>query len=69
MKKNLRNILAVALGLMTTVAFAQTWNADSRTRIDMSGDHDKMSTSQRATIGATCRKIVCTILFNRLFRK
>jgi len=53
MKKNLRNILAVALGLMTTVAFAQTWNADSRTRIDMSGDHDKMSTSQRATIGAT----------------
>ncbi len=38
---------------MTTVAFAQTWNADSRTRIDMSGDHDKMSTSQRATIGAT----------------
>ena len=53
MKKNLRNILAVGLGLMTTVAFAQTWNADSRTRIDMSGDHDKMSTSQRATIGAT----------------
>ena len=53
MKKNLRNILALSLGLMTTVAFAQTWNADSRTRIDMSGDNDKMVTSQRATIGAT----------------
>jgi hypothetical protein len=38
---------------MTTVAFAQDWNADSRTRIDMSGDNDKMSTSQRATMGAT----------------
>ena len=56
MKKNLRNILALSLGLMTTVAFAQDWNADSRTRIDMSedmGNEDKMTTSQRATIGAT----------------
>jgi len=53
MKKNLRNILAVGLGLMTTVAFAQDWNADSRTRIDMSGDNDKMVTNQRATLGAT----------------
>ena len=49
MKKNLRNILALALGLMTTVSFAQDWNVDSRTRIDMSGDMDKMSTSQRVT--------------------
>ena len=53
MKKNLRNILAVGLGLMTTVAFAQTWNADSRTRINMSGDNDMNVTHQRATIGAT----------------
>mgnify|MGYP001246096208 CR=1 FL=1 len=53
MKKNLRNILAVGLGLMTTVAFAQDWNVDSRTRIDMGGDNDKMETSQRATLGAT----------------
>ena len=53
MKKNLRNILAVALGLMTTVAFAQTWNADSRTRINMSGDNDMNVTHQRATMGAT----------------
>jgi hypothetical protein len=53
MKKNLRNILALSLGLMTTVAFAQDWNADSRTRIDMSGDNDKKSTTQRATVGAT----------------
>ena len=53
MKKNLRNILALSLGLMTTVAFAQDWNVDSRTRIDMSGDNDKMRTDQRVTLGAT----------------
>ena len=53
MKKNLRNILALSLGLMTTVAFAQDWGVDSRTRIDMSGDNDKMSTAQRATVSAT----------------
>ncbi|MBC8474720.1 MAG: hypothetical protein H8D60_03120, partial [Cryomorphaceae bacterium] len=53
MKKNLRNILALSLGLMTTVAFAQDWNVDSRTRIDMSGDNDKMSTDQRVTVGTT----------------
>ena len=53
MKKNLRNVLALALGLMTTVSFAQDWNVDSRTRIDMSGDNDKMMTNQRATLGAT----------------
>ncbi|MDC0249645.1 hypothetical protein OAK24_02080 [Flavobacteriales bacterium] len=55
MKKNLRNILALSLGLMTTVAFAQDWGVDSRTRIDMS---DKMgesykATNQRVTLGAT----------------
>ena len=53
MKKNLRNILVLAMGLMTTVSFAQDWNVDSRTRIDMSGAGDEMSTDQRATIGAT----------------
>jgi hypothetical protein len=53
MKKNLRNILALSLGLMTTVAFAQDWNADSRTRIDMSGDNDAMSAAQRVTVGTT----------------
>ena len=53
MKKNLRNILAVGLGLITTVAFAQDWGVDSRTRIDMSGDNDRMETQQRATISAT----------------
>lgn len=53
MKKNLRNILALSLGLLTTVAFAQDWSADSRTRIDMSGDNDKKSTTQRVTLGTT----------------
>jgi len=53
MKKNLRNILVLAMGLMTTVSFAQDWDGDSRTRIDMNGDGDEMSTDQRATVGAT----------------
>jgi hypothetical protein len=53
MKKNLRNILVLAIGLMTTVSFAQEWNVDSRTRIDKSGDNDRVEPSQRATIGAT----------------
>jgi hypothetical protein len=53
MKKNLQNALLLAMGLMTTVTFAQDWNVDSRTRIDMGGDYDKMETAQRATLGAT----------------
>jgi hypothetical protein len=53
MKKNLRNILALSLGLMTTVAFAQDWNVDSRTRIDQGGDFDKNVTKNRTTLGAT----------------
>jgi hypothetical protein len=38
---------------MTTVAFAQDWNADSRTRINTSGENDYRSTDQRVTMGAT----------------
>jgi hypothetical protein len=38
---------------MTTVSFAQDWNVDSRTRIDMSGDNEKMETSQRVTVGTS----------------
>ena len=53
MKKNLRNILVLAMGLMTTVSFAQDWNVDSRTRIDMSSDNDKNVSNQRVTLGAT----------------
>ena len=59
MKKNLQNALLLAMGLMTTVTFAQDWNVDSRTRIDMSEanskalEGDMMSTSQRATLGYT----------------
>jgi hypothetical protein len=53
MKKNLQNALLLAMGLMTTVSFAQDWDADSRTRIDMSGDAEEMSTAQRATLGYT----------------
>ena len=52
MKKNLQTILVVALGLLTTVSYAQDWGIDSRTRIDMSGDGDQMSTDQRVTLGA-----------------
>ena len=55
MKKNLRNILALSLGLMTTVAFAQDWGVDSRTRIDMSESEGEgyNSADQRVTMGAT----------------
>ena len=55
MKKNLRNVLALALGLMTTVSFAQDWNVDSRTRMDMSEKkgEDYRVTTQRVTLGAT----------------
>ena len=53
MKNYLRNFLILGLGLITTFTFAQDWNVDSRTRVDMSGDGDEMSTDQRATIGAT----------------
>jgi len=53
MKKNLQNALLLAMGLMTTVTFAQDWNVDSRTRIDMSGDEGYQMTGQRATLGAT----------------
>ena len=57
MKKNLRNILAVGLGLITTVAFAQDWNVDSRTRMDMSeanGTNNAVNTAdQRVTVGTT----------------
>jgi hypothetical protein len=41
------------MGLMTTVSFAQDWNVDSRTRIDMSGDNSMNTADQRATMGAT----------------
>ena len=41
---------------MTTVSFAQDWNVDSRTRMDMSeagGNEDFRLTTQRVTLGAT----------------
>jgi hypothetical protein len=38
---------------MTTVSFAQDMNVDSRTRIDMSGDNENMSTDQRVSVGTT----------------
>ena len=53
MKKNLRNILVLAMGLMTTVSFAQDWNVDSRTRIDMSGENSMNTADQRVTLGTT----------------
>jgi len=52
MKKNLRNILTLALGFLTIFATAQSWDADSRTRVDMSGENDQFSTDQRTTLDA-----------------
>tara|TARA_B100000902_G_scaffold137256_1_gene135515 strand:- start:53439 stop:54476 length:1038 start_codon:yes stop_codon:yes gene_type:complete len=52
MKKNLRNILTIALGFVTVIATAQSWDADSRTRVNMSGDNDQFTTEQRTTLDA-----------------
>ncbi|MBC8265488.1 MAG: hypothetical protein H8E84_00820 [Flavobacteriales bacterium] len=53
MKKNLRNILTLALGFVTVIATAQSWDADSRTRVDMGGDNDQFTTEQRISLGAS----------------
>jgi hypothetical protein len=53
MKKNLRNILTLALGFVTIFATAQSWDADSRTRVDMGGDNDQFTTEQRISLGAS----------------
>ena len=53
MKKNLRNILTLALGFVTIFATAQSWDADSRTRVDMGGDNDQFTTDQRTSLGVS----------------
>ena len=53
MKKNLRNILTLALGFVTVIATAQSWDADSRTRVDMGGDNDQFQTEQRTSLGVS----------------
>ena len=50
MKKNLRNILVLSLGLITTIASAQ-WSADSRTRINNSNS-DERTAVQRITVSS-----------------
>ena len=49
MKKNLRNILVLSLGLITTIASAQ-FSATSLTRIDNT-DSDNRTAVQRTTVG------------------
>ena len=49
MKKNLRNILVLSLGLITTIASAQ-FSANSTTRIDNSDDENRTAV-QRITVG------------------
>ena len=53
MKKNLRNILTLALGFVTIFATAQSWDADSRTRVDMGGENDQFTTDQRTSLGVS----------------
>lgn len=53
MKKNLRNILTLALGFVTIFATAQSWDADSRTRVDMGGDNDMFQSEQRTSLGVS----------------
>ena len=51
MKKNLRIFLTLALGFVTVIATAQTWDANSRTRVNMSGDNDMFQSEQRTSLG------------------
>ena len=53
MKKNLRNILTLALGFVTVIATAQSWDADSRTRVNMSGENDQFVSDQRTSLGVS----------------
>ena len=53
MKKNLRNILTLALGFVTIFATAQSWDADSRTRVDMGGDNYMFQSEQRTSLGVS----------------
>ena len=53
MKKNLRNFLTLALGFVTIFATAQSWDADSRTRVDMGGENDQFQTDQRTSLGVS----------------
>ncbi|MDG1718721.1 MAG: hypothetical protein P8H17_02690 [Flavobacteriales bacterium] len=50
MKKNLRNLLVLSLGLITTIASAQ-WSAESRTRVDNPESGERMA-DQRITVSA-----------------
>lgn len=50
MKKNLRNLLVLSLGLITTIASAQ-WSAESRTRVD-NPDAGNRVADQRITVSA-----------------
>jgi len=54
MKKIVRNVLLLALGLSTSMSFAQDWSGNSRTRIEgnnLSEEEKTMSTSTRNRIG------------------
>ena len=53
MKKNLRIFLTLALGFVTIISTAQSWDASSRTRVDMGGDNDQFTTEQRAALGVS----------------
>jgi len=56
MKKQIKNILVLALGLITTAASAQSWDASTRTRTESfaTGDADAKSwTTQRTRLGSS----------------
>jgi hypothetical protein len=52
MKKNLQKVLILALGLTTTIASAQDFNVDSRTRVNNT-DSEARTAEQRLTVGAS----------------
>lgn len=53
MKKNLRIFLTLALGFVTVIATAQTWDGNSRTRVNMGGDNDQFQSEQRTSLGVS----------------
>ena len=53
MNNKLRNILTLSLALLSTVSFAQSFDLDSRTRVNMHGDNSMNLTEQRTTVSTS----------------
>ena len=63
MKKNLRIVLALTLGLATT-AHAQDWSVDSRTRVNSTEDATRLSKELELPLISVARLLMLTVEFN-----